>query len=152
MKMLSFKLEEVCYAPPFFLKKMKNITIYKYIATSRPLDAYSLISKTGDYKRPKDAEDLETQLKHYVRQNGGQGLMELAKIHPDKDLIIDMFKETDLKLRNDLVSPMYNNMNGNSEPTTTTITKQESEKISLSKMMIWGSVVLISVAIIMKPR
>lgn len=130
---------------------MKNITIYKYIASSRPLDAYALISKTGDYKRPEDAEELETQLKHYVRQNGGQGLMQLAKIHPDRDLIVDMFKESDMILRNDLVSPKYNNMNGNSEPATN-ITKQESETISLSKMMIWGSVVLISVAIIMKPK
>ena len=133
---------------------MKNISIYKYIASSKPFDAYALISKTGGYKKPEDVDELEAQMKHWVRQNGSQGLMQLAKIHPDRELIVDMFKETDSRLRNDLISPTYNNMSGNNlvatEPsTTTTITKQENETISLSKMMIWGSVVLISVAIIM---
>lgn len=126
---------------------MKKITIYRYIASSKPLDAHLLINQYGKYERAKDEKELESQLKHFVRSNGSIALQELSRIHPDRELIEEDIKETTKPIIED---KQYSNADGQSP--TLNITKSEKEDISYSKMLIWGSFVLLGIAIIMKKQ
>ena len=133
---------------------MEKITIYRYIASSKPLDAHLLINKYGKYERAKDEKELESQLKHFVRSNGSIALQELSRIHPDRELIEEDIKETTKpiieNMRYSNENMRYSNADGESQ--TLNITKSEKEDISYSKMLIWGSFVLLGIAIIMKKQ
>lgn len=121
---------------------MKKITIYEYYAHNCPADSYNVISKDGNYKRPQSAEELEGQLKDYVNKNGEKGLLALAKVHPDTELVkmvCDCHKNKTEKKEN------FSNANGNSN-----IPDSQAEQISLAKMMIFGGFVLVGIALIMK--
>lgn len=121
---------------------MKKITIYEYFAHNCPADSYNVISKDGKYRRPQSAEELEGQLKDYVNKNGEQGLLDLAKVHPDSELIkmvCDCKKDKAEKKEN------FSNVSGNSN-----IPDSQAEQISLAKMMIFGGFVLVGIALIMK--
>jgi hypothetical protein len=122
----------------------KKITIYQYIASSVPNDAYVLLNKYGKYNRAKDERELVAQLKEFVRENGSIGLMALAQIHPDKDLILQSIEE-------DAKKESFSNANGSSEATkTTTLPKDNQEQITMSKLMIYGSFLLIGLALVIK--
>jgi len=122
----------------------KKITIYQYIASSVPNDAYVLLNKYGKYNRAKDERELVAQLKEFVRENGSMGLMALAQIHPDKDLILQSMEENGKK-------ESFSNANGSSEATkTTTLPKDNQEQITMSKLMIYGSFLLIGLALVIK--
>jgi hypothetical protein len=122
----------------------KKITIYQYIASSVPNDAYVLLNKYGKYNRAKDERELVAQLKEFVRENGSMGLMALAQIHPDKDLILQSVEEDGKK-------ESFSNANGSSEATkTTTLPKDNQEQITMSKLMIYGSFLLIGLALVIK--
>jgi hypothetical protein len=122
----------------------KKITIYQYIASSVPNDAYALLNKYGKYNRAKDERELVAQLKEFVRENGSMGLMALAQIHPDKDLILQSMEEDGKK-------ESFSNANGSSEATkTTTLPKDNQEQITMSKLMIYGSFLLIGLALVIK--
>jgi hypothetical protein len=121
---------------------MKNITIYEYYAHNCPSDAYDLISKEGGYKRPNSPQELEAQLKDYVNKNGEKGLLNLAKIHPDKELVKMV---CDCKTNPVEKKENFSNANGN-----TNISDSQSEQINLAKMMIFGGFILVGIALIMK--
>jgi hypothetical protein len=131
-------------ANPFFFKSdMKKITIYEYYANNCPSDAYDLLSKEGNYKRPNSPEELEGQLKDYVNKNGERGLLKLAEIHPDKELVTmvcDCKKSKSVEKKEN-----FSNANGNSN-----ISDSQAEQISLAKMMIFGGFILVGIALIMK--
>ena len=124
---------------------MKKITIYEYFANNCPQDAYDLLSQQGDsYSRPQSPQELEGQLKDYVNKNGEKGLLKLAEIHPDKELITMV---CDCKKSKSVVEKKENfsNANGNSN-----ISDSQSEQINLAKMMIFGGFILVGIALIMK--
>ena len=120
---------------------MKKISIYEYYAHNCPADSYNLISKNGNYRRPQSARELESQLKDYVNKNGESGLVELAKIHPDTELVKSVCDCQKHKHREEK-KENFSNANG--------ITDSQSEQISLAKMMIFGGFVLVGIALIMK--
>jgi hypothetical protein len=132
--------------PLFFKKNMKKITIYEYYANNCPQDAYDLLSNDagGDYRRPQTPQELEGQLKAYVNKNGEKGLLKLAEIHPDKELITMV---CDCKKTKSVVEKKENfsNANGNSN-----ISDSQAEQINLAKMMIFGGFILVGIALIMK--
>ena len=121
-----------------------KITIYEYIANKVPNDAYTLLSKYGNYTKPKNEEELVSQLKQFVRENNSMGLMALANIHPDKELIIQANEEDNKE------KEKYSNANGTT--TTSAIPKNTEETINLSRMMIYGSFLLIGLALVMKNK
>lgn len=121
---------------------MKKITIYEYFAHNCPADSYNVISKDGKYRRPQSAEELEGQLKDYVNKNGEQGLLDLAKVHPDSELIKMV---CDCKHKKAEKKENFSNVSGNSN-----IPDAQAEQISLAKMMIFGGFVLVGIALIMK--
>lgn len=120
----------------------KRLTIFEYIANTKPNDAYILLQKYGKYNRAKDEKELEQQLKHFVRQNGSMGLMALASIHPDKELIEQFISE------NRVEEPKSQFLNATGS--TTNISDDQKETINLSRMMIYGSFILIGLALVMK--
>lgn len=124
----------------------KRITIYDYIASSVPNDAYVMMSKYGTISKAKDEKELVEQLKEFVRKNGSMGLMALAQIHPDKELIEQLIAE------NRVEESKYSNASGSTTPTQnpTKITDDQKETINLSKMMIYGSFLLIGLALVIK--
>jgi hypothetical protein len=129
---------------------MEKITIYRYIASSKPLDAHLLINKYGKYRRARNEKELESQLKHFVRNNGSNGLRELSRIHPDRELIEEDIKELTKPIQE---NNQYANADGQGITTPTlNISSSEKEDINYSKMLIWGSFVLIGIAIIMKKQ
>ena len=65
----------------------QQITLYEYLATNVPSDSFAIINTDGNLRKPKDNLELSQQIKTYVTQNGESGLLNLAKIHPDKELI-----------------------------------------------------------------
>jgi hypothetical protein len=126
---------------------MKKITIYEYFANNCPQDAYNLLSQEGsNYNRPQSPQELEGQLKDYVNKNGEKGLLKLAEIHPDKELITMVCDCK--KTKNKSVAEKkdnFSNANGNSN-----ISDSQSEQINLAKMMIFGGFILVGIALIMK--
>jgi hypothetical protein len=126
---------------------MKKITIYEYFANNCPQDAYDLLSQEGgNYQRPQTPQELEGQLKDYVNKNGEKGLLKLAEIHPDKELITMVCDCK--KTKNKSVAEKkdnFSNANGNSN-----ISDSQSEQINLAKMMIFGGFILVGIALIMK--
>lgn len=129
---------------------MEKITIYRYIASSKPLDAHLLINNYGKYRRARNEKELESQLKHFVRNNGSNGLRELSRIHPDRELIEEDIKELTKPIIKD---NQYVNANGESTTMPTlNISNSEKEDIGYSKMLIWGSFVLLGIAIIMRKQ
>ena len=127
----------------------KRITIYDYIASNVPNDAFILMSKSGNVKKAKDEKELVEQLKTFVRNNGSMGLMALAQIHPDKELIEQLISEDRIEQE----SKNYSNASGSETTTNTTkITDEQKETISLSKMMIYGSFLLIGLALVIKNK
>ena len=127
----------------------KRITIYDYIASNVPNDAFILMSKSGNITKAKDEKELVEQLKTFVRKNGSMGLMALAQIHPDKELIEQLISENRVE-----ESKIYSNASGSETTTTnpTKITDEQKETISLSKMMIYGSFLLIGLALVIKNK
>lgn len=128
----------------------KRITIYDYIASNVPNDAFILMSKSGNITKAKDEKELVEQLKTFVRNNGSMGLMALAQIHPDKELIEQLISENRIEQE----SKNYSNASGSETTTTnsTKITDEQKETISLSKMMIYGSFLLIGLALVIKNK
>lgn len=126
---------------------MEKITIYSYIASAKPTDSHVLINKYGNYPRAKNEIQLQSQLKHFVRENGDIALKELAKIHPDRELILADFKESNNELINNRGINNYSNLDGEVNPSRTL-----KDDINYSKILIWGSFVLLSIAIIMKKQ
>mgnify|MGYP003136757117 CR=1 FL=1 len=131
----------------------RKITIYEYLANNVPSDCHFLINKYDSYRKARDSKELEYQLKNFVNRFGENGLNELAKIHPDKHL---------LQISNN----KYSNISGESEPEQKknvnidvykpTIPKEEkvliTENLQISKMLIFGGMILVGLSIIIKNK
>jgi hypothetical protein len=122
---------------------MKKITIYEYFAHNCPADSYNVISKDGDYRRPQSTEELEGQLKDYVNKNGEKGLLALAKVHPDSELVKMV---CDCQTKKTETKEKFSNANGGNS----NIPDAQAEQINLAKMMIFGGFILVGIALIMK--
>ena len=67
------------------------MTIYEYIARNNPTGAKRVIESFGYVvTQPKKMGD---NLRMLVAQEGEPALREIAKLHPDRDLILEVFNE-----------------------------------------------------------
>jgi|TARA_R110001599_G_scaffold171331_4_gene361949 hypothetical protein len=133
-------------------RKRVKTTIYDYLASRVPADAYFVLSKFGKYRRARDERELAYQLRDFVRTFGEKGLNELAQIHPDRKLLeihcSSCKKKSEMKRermynfieQKDIME--YNNASGNKNVPT--------EKDSNSKMLILGGFILMGIALIVK--
>ena len=63
------------------------MNLYAYIASNSPRKANMLLRNNG-FGEGKSTTDIEKRLKQYVREEKEEALREMAKIHPDKELLI----------------------------------------------------------------
>lgn len=67
------------------------MNIYEYIARSNPQGARMVIQQFG--YRITDNRKMGDNLRMLVAQEGEPALREIAKLHPDRDLILEVFNE-----------------------------------------------------------
>ena len=66
---------------------MKRIPLYVYVAQNNPQGAAKVI--TGfNLRKPRNVDDLFRGLRHVIVSQGEDGLMAIAKEHPDRHLIL----------------------------------------------------------------
>lgn len=121
----------------------KKITIYEYYAHNCPAESFDLINEEGDYRRPRSPKELERYIKDYVNRNGEEGLLELAKIHPDTQLVQSVCSCKKNKPVVEEKKENFSNANGN-------VSQSQMEQINLSRVMIYGGFVLVGIALIMR--
>ena len=120
---------------------MQKVTIYDYLASNVTADAYELISQGQNTPKPRNTRELSLRLKKYVTKNGESALLQLAEIHPDRELIeaISVKQEQEPKKEN------FSNLSGN-------ITPSEKDYINSTKLLMVGGFILIGLAIIMTKK
>ena len=139
----------------------KTITLYDYLASSVPAKVFDVINAKNTYRQPQSQRELTNQLKDFVKKNGESALIDLAKIHPDKDLInsdCDKCKSAELDKKVEIKEPkeiketqiVYSNFNG--ETKSNTDGKEMIDKIKTinTNMVILGAFVLLGVAYLVK--
>jgi len=75
--------------PPFF--KLFKMSVYKYIAELNSNQANDLCNQQG-LPDASDSDELASNLVAIVAQNGESALKNIMELHPDKDLILEMFR------------------------------------------------------------
>lgn len=69
---------------------MKKIPLYYYIAFNNPDGAKAVIESFGyEIYGVKDRNDLAICVKQLIEQKGEEGVVALAKVHPDRELILE---------------------------------------------------------------
>ena len=63
------------------------MNLYAYIASNNPRKANLLLRNNG-FGEGKTTSEIERRLKQYVREEKDSALQEMAKIHPDKELLV----------------------------------------------------------------
>jgi len=63
------------------------MNLYAYIASNSPRKANLLLRNNG-FGEGKSTTEIERRLKAYVREEKEEALREMAKIHPDKELLV----------------------------------------------------------------
>jgi len=135
---------------------MKKISFYEYIATNVPSDAHFVINKFGSYRKARNPQELEGQLKNFVKVYGQNGLDALAEIHPDKKLLelncenckdknFSNFNSKDADNHANGLPTRFVNANGESA-----IDKLRTDQIKMSQLMIFGGMTLVAVAILLR--
>jgi hypothetical protein len=73
------------------------MTVYQYIAYTNPDAALELCGKYG-YYQIQNEEELANCLKDIVARKGENGLKDIMELHPDKDVVLELFeKKLELK-------------------------------------------------------
>lgn len=122
---------------------MAQITLYEYLATNVPSDSFAIINSDGNLRKPKSKIELSKQIKSYVTKNGESGLLNLAKIHPDKELIEAICSNCSTKEIEK--KDTFVNFSEDINPSV-------KESINSSKLLIVGGFILIGLAIIMNRK
>ena len=118
----------------------QQITLYEYLATNVPSDSFDIINSDGNLRKPNSNLELSKQIKTYVSKNGESGLLNLAKIHPDRELIEAICSNKEIEKKDTFV-----NFSENVNPI-------DKETINSSKLLIVGGFILIGLAIIMNKK
>jgi len=126
-------------------------TMYDYIAERSPADSHILINKFGKYRRARNPEELAGQLKDFVRTFGDKGLIELAKIHPDRDLIeLECRGCKEHKRKKEVRERVvYSNADGNGNNGTSNMLLSE-QRDSRDKMLIFAGLIMFGLIITRK--
>ena len=134
-------------------KLARKITIYEYLANNVPSDCHFLINKYDNYRKARDSRELEYQLKSFVNKFGENALNELANIHPDKALL-EISNRKYYSANGDNVSEKEKNVN--IDVYKPKIPSEEkvliTENLQISKMLIFGGMILVGLSIIIKNK
>lgn len=67
---------------------MQRIPLYQYVAFNNPQGAAAVI-KNFNLNAPQNTDDLIRGLKYVMKNFGEEGFIEIAKQHPDRNLILN---------------------------------------------------------------
>jgi hypothetical protein len=134
----------------------EKITMYDYLASKVPSDAYFVLNKFSKYRRARNEKELSYQLRDFVRTFGEKAINELALIHPDRKLLEINCEEC--KRKNNIKQERLSNFIEEKEllgekellSKTNNSTVPVDEKTSKSEMLILSGLILISIALIVK--
>jgi hypothetical protein len=85
------------------------MNVYLYIAENNPDEAYEICKKYG-YFNINSIEDLADSLKSIVAEQGQDSLEEILNIHPEKEVILEIFdkkKVIDTKPFEEVMQSMF---------------------------------------------
>lgn len=85
------------------------MNVYLYIAENNPDEAYEICKKYG-YFNINSIEELADALKSIVAENGQEPLEEILNIHPEKEVILEIFdkkKVIDEKPLEDIIQKIF---------------------------------------------
>ena len=68
------------------------MNVYLYIAENNPDEAYEICKKYG-YFNVQSIEELAICLQDIVSENGQDSLQQILEIHPEKDVILELFEK-----------------------------------------------------------
>lgn len=140
------------------------MTMYKYLSEKVPSDCHYVLNKFGSYNKARNSNELENQLKHFIRNGGANALQSLAEIHPDRTLLeggctnckVKETKILELTSTKELKDTILNDRNTFYNATgmsTNTSTENKEEKM-VNKMainsVVIGGFILMGVALIIK--
>ncbi len=120
---------------------MGKVTLYDYLATNVPSDAYEIVSEGRNIPKPRNSRELSAQIKKYVTKNGETALLRLAEIHPDRELIEAISIDTNIEPKKE----NFSNLSGS-------VSENDKEYVSSSKLLMVGGFILIGLAIIMNKK
>jgi hypothetical protein len=64
------------------------MNLYDYLSAQVPNDCYMVMQRrVGNVPKPRNARQMGMMLRKYVQTFGNDALMDLASIHPDKELL-----------------------------------------------------------------
>lgn len=69
-------------------KELAPINLYTYVSKCSPEDVDVILRKAGYKKRPRNLKERSIMLSHLVKEDKESALMDIAKIHPDRELIL----------------------------------------------------------------
>lgn len=111
---------------------MRKIPLYAYVASNNPHGAAEVIRQFG-LMPPQNQEDVFRGLRHVQSTFGREGLMEIAKAHPDKDLIIATIPKSEDKESKSSACGCHSGING--VGSVDSATKTELEKIREERLL-----------------
>ncbi len=126
--------------------------VYKYISENPQSNqkAIDLCLKKG--YEPTSDEHLADCLSDYVSSNGNSALMELMKIHPDKEILVNYYSRpiSESERRLDRVVTYANSSGDTSTNTNTAAATANDHTALMTNIIIITSAILIGFAIISK--
>jgi hypothetical protein len=69
------------------------MNIYQYIAHNSPNECYQICKSYGYYDI-EDINELSETIAKIVSQNGEKSFVEFLELHPDKEVILEVYKPT----------------------------------------------------------
>lgn len=77
------------------------MNVYLYIAENNPDAAYEICKKYG-YFNVQSIEELASSLQEIVAENDEDSLQEVLEIHPEKDVILELFNKKKVEEQPDI--------------------------------------------------
>jgi hypothetical protein len=137
------------------------MNVYLYIAENNPDGAYEICKKYG-YFNINSIEELADALKSIVAENGQEPLEEILNIHPEKEVILEIFdkkKVIDEKPLEDIIQKIFDKNKPvqmekqdcgcmKSADATTTIQAPPSAVVNQTNTYILVGALIVSIAIL----
>jgi hypothetical protein len=95
--------------------KLSAMNVYQYIANVNP-DAANNVCKKYGYYQIANTDELAWCLRQIVADNGEEGLKKIMELHPEKEVIIELFEVKPEPKKEEISSkPIIMNADGNNK-------------------------------------
>lgn len=111
---------------------MRKIPLYAYVASNNPRGAAEVIASFG-FRPPQSQDEVLRGLRHVQSVYGKEGIIEIAKVHPDRDLIIGTIPSSKKKVKEETSNSCGCSSNANGEVNSKT--QEELSKLKEEKLL-----------------